>query len=96
MSRFRGTTEGLTVSGGAKGRARRRLAAVLVAGLRPLFPGDETRSFAGLRSCLAEIIVPLISQFDGSIFKQTGDVVLSEFGSVVEAARCAAGSNGAE
>jgi adenylate cyclase len=39
---------------------------------------------------LAEIIIPLISQFDGSIFKQTGDVVLSEFGSVVEAARCAA------
>jgi adenylate cyclase len=74
----------------AKGRARRRLAAVLVAGLRPLFPRDETRSFARLRSCLAEIIVPLISQFDGSIFKQTGDVVLSEFGSVVEAARCAA------
>ena len=74
----------------ARGRARRRLAAILVAGLRPLFPRDEARSFARLRSCLAEIIVPLISQFDGSIFKQTGDVVLSEFGSVVEAARCAA------
>ena len=74
----------------ARGRARRRLAAILVAGLRPLFPRDEARSFARLRSCLAEIIVPLISQFDGSIFKQTGDVVLSEFGSVVEAVRCAA------
>ena len=74
----------------SKGRARRRLAAVLVASLTPLIPGDEGGSFARLRSCLAEIIIPLISQFDGSIFKQTGDVVLSEFGSVVEAARCAA------
>jgi adenylate cyclase len=78
------------VSKEPKGRTRRRLAAVLVTGLRPLFRGDETHSFTRLRSCLAEIIVPLISQFDGSIFKQTGDVVLSEFGSVVEAARCAA------
>ena len=74
----------------AKGRASRRLAAILVASLAPLSPGDERGSLARLRSCLAEIIVPLISQFDGSIFKQTGDVVLSEFGSVVEAARCAA------
>ena len=73
-----------------KGRARRRLAAVLVAGLRPLFPGDERDSFARLRFCLTEIIVPLVSQFDGSIFKQTGDLVLSEFGSVVEAVRSAA------
>ena len=53
-------------------------------------PGDEKGSLARLRSCLTEIIVPLISEFDGSIFKQTGDLVLSEFGSVVEAARCAA------
>jgi len=77
------------VSEEAKGRASRRLAAILVASLAPLSPGDERGSLARLRSCLAEIIVPLISQFDGSVFKQTGDVVLSEFGSVVEAARCA-------
>ena len=74
----------------AKGRVRRRLAAILVTGLSPLFPGDEKGSLARLRSCVTEIIVPLISQFDGSIFKQTGDLVLSEFGSVVEAARSAA------
>ena len=78
------------VSEEAKGRVRRRLAAILVTGLSPLFPGDEKGSLARLRSCLTEIIVPLISQFDGSIFKQTGDLVLSEFGSVVEAARSAA------
>jgi len=78
------------VSEEAKGRVRRRLAAILVTGLSPLFPGDEKGSLARLRSCVTEIIVPLISQFDGSIFKQTGDLVLSEFGSVVEAARSAA------
>jgi class 3 adenylate cyclase len=77
------------VSEEAKGRVRRGLAAVLVAGLSPLFPGDERGSFTRLRSCLTEMIVPLISQLGGSIFKQTGDLVLSEFGSVVEAARCA-------
>ena len=65
------------VSEEAKGRIRRRLAAILVTGLSPLFPGDEKGSLARLRSCLTEIIVPLISQFDGSIFKQTGDLVLS-------------------
>ena len=90
MFRLRGRPKDCVVSEETKGRARRRLAAVLVAGVRPLFPGDERDSFARLRFCLTEIIVPLVSQFDGSIFKQTGDLVLSEFGSVVEAARSAA------
>jgi adenylate cyclase len=90
MFRLRGRPKDCVVSEETKGRARRRLAAVLVAGLRPLFPGDERGSFARLRFCLTEIIVPLVSQFDGSIFKQTGDLVLSEFGSVVEAVRSAA------
>ena len=90
MFRLRGRPKDCVVSEETKGRARRRLAAVLVAGLRPLFPGDERGSFARLQFCLTEIIVPLVSQFDGSIFKQTGDLVLSEFGSVVEAVRSAA------
>jgi adenylate cyclase len=90
MFRLRGRPKDCVVSEEAKGPARRRLAAVLVAGLRPLFSRDERGSFTGLRFCLTQIIVPLISQFDGSIFKQTGDLVLSEFGSVVEAARSAA------
>ena len=75
MFRLRGRPKDCVVSEETKGRARRRLAAVLVAGLRPLFPGDERGSFARLRFCLTEIIVPLVSQFDGSIFKQTGDLV---------------------
>jgi adenylate cyclase len=74
----------------ARGRGRRRLAAILVAGYSRLFPGDEKESFAGLRSFLTEIIEPLIPEFGGNIFKHTSELVLIEFDSVVEAARCAA------
>jgi adenylate cyclase len=78
------------VSEDARGRVRRRLAAILVAGYSRLFPGDEKDSFAGLRAFSTELIRPLVPEFDGNIFKQTGDLVLIEFDSVVEAARCAA------
>ena len=74
-----------------RGRVRRRLAAILVAGYSRLFPGDEADSFAGLRAVLTEIIEPLTVEFGGNIFKRTGDLVLIEFDSVVEAVRCAAG-----
>ena len=73
-----------------KGRVRRRLAAILVAGYGCLFPADEADSFAGLRTVLAEIIEPLVAEHRGNIFKRAGDLVLIEFESVVEAARCAA------
>src|SRR6516165_9101879 len=78
------------VSEGARGRGRRRLAAILVAGYSRLYPGDEKESFAGLRSFLTEIIEPLIPEFGGNIFKHTSELALIEFDSVVEAARCAA------
>jgi TolB-like protein/class 3 adenylate cyclase len=78
------------VSEEGKGRVRRRLAAILVAGLSRLFPGDEKDSFTGLRAVLADVIDPLIPEFDGNIFKHTADLVLIEFDSVVEATRCAA------
>ena len=71
-------------------RVRRRLAAILVAGLSRLFPGEEKDNFAGLRAFLTDVIDPLIPEFDGNIFKHTGDLVLIEFDSVVEATRCAA------
>jgi adenylate cyclase len=77
------------VSEDTRGRARRRLAAILVAGYSRLVPGDEKESFAGLRSFLTEVIEPLIPEFGGSIFKHAGELVLIEFDSVVEAARCA-------
>src|SRR5215831_7965690 len=78
------------VSEEARGRVRRRLAAILVAGLSRPFPGDERDSFAGLRAFLTDVIDPLIPEFEGNIFKQTGELVLIEFDSIVEATRCAA------
>jgi adenylate cyclase len=78
------------VSEDARGRVRRRLAAILVAGLSRLVPGDEKDRFVGLRSFLLDIIDPLIRDHDGNIFKQTGDLLLVEFDSVVEATRCCA------
>jgi class 3 adenylate cyclase len=41
-------------------------------------------------SLLTEIIEPLIPKFSGHIVNSTGERVLSEFDSVVEATRCAA------
>jgi len=79
-----------SVSEEARARVRRRLAAILVAGYTRLFPGDEADSFAALTALLTEVIEPLVGEFDGHIFKRTGDGVLIEFDSVVEAARCAA------
>jgi adenylate cyclase len=78
------------VSEEARGRVRRRLAAILVVGLSRLFPGEEKDNFTGLRAFLTDVIDPLIPGFEGNIFKQTGDLVLIEFDSVVEATRCAA------
>jgi adenylate cyclase len=78
------------VSEEARGRVRRRLAAILVAGLSRLFPGEERDNFAGLRAFLTDVIHPLIPEFEGNIFKHTADLVLIEFDSVVEATRCAA------
>ncbi len=74
----------------ARVRVRRRLTAILVAGLSRLFPGEEKENFAGLRAFLTDVIDPLIPEFEGNIFKHTGDLVLIEFDSVVEATRCAA------
>ena len=78
------------MSGDHRDRVRRRLAAILVTGYSRLFPGDEADRFAGLTSFLAEIIEPLVPEFGGNIFKRAGELVLIEFDSVVEAARCAA------
>ena len=73
-----------------RGRVRRRLAAILVAGYSRMYPGDEAESFAGLRTVLTQIIEPVAAEYGGNIFKQTSDLALIEFESVVEAARCAA------
>jgi adenylate cyclase len=62
----------------------------LVAGYRRLLPGDEADRIAQLRAVLTEIIQPLVGEYGGNLFKEAGDLALSEFESVVEATRCAA------
>jgi len=78
------------VSEEARSRASRRLAAILVVGFQRLFPGDELDRVAELRAVLTEIIEPLTREHGGNLFKQAGDLALSEFDNVVAATRCAA------
>ncbi|MBV8122271.1 MAG: adenylate/guanylate cyclase domain-containing protein, partial [Alphaproteobacteria bacterium] len=73
----------------SRDRVRRRLAAILVAGYSRPSSGDEADSFAGLRAVLTEIIEPVVQEFGGDVVNSTGERALTEFGSVVEAARCA-------
>ena len=72
-----------------KGHVRRRLAAILFAGYSRFVAGDEPASFAGLTVLQTEIIEPQVLKFGGNVIKWTGDRVLIEFESVVEAVRCA-------
>ena len=80
----------LSVSEEARARVRRRLAAVLVAGYSPLFPGDEAGGLAGLRALVTDVIEPRIAEFGGQMINWTGERALVEFDSVVEATRYAA------
>jgi adenylate cyclase len=71
---------------------RRRLAAILaadVAGYSRLMEIDESGTLQGLRTCRAELIDPQIAAHNGRLVKTTGDGLLVEFGSVVDALRCA-------
>ena len=70
----------------------RRLSAVLaadVAGYGRLVGVDEEGTLARLRSLRAELIDPVIAAHRGRIIKTTGDGILVELSSVVDAARCA-------
>ena len=71
----------------------RRLAAILaadVAGYSRLIEGDEEGTFGRLKSLRTELIDPKIDGHRGRIVKTTGDGLLVEFASVVDALRCAA------
>jgi TolB-like protein/class 3 adenylate cyclase/tetratricopeptide (TPR) repeat protein len=73
-------------------RVERRLAAILaadVAGYSRLMERDETGTLARLRTLRREIIDPRVAQHKGRIVKTTGDGILIEFTSVVEAVACA-------
>ena len=74
-------------------RVERRLAAILaadVAGYSRLIEADEEGTLHRLKSLRAEVIDPKIAEHRGRIVKTTGDGLLVEFASVVDALRCAA------
>ncbi|MDE3145438.1 MAG: adenylate/guanylate cyclase domain-containing protein, partial [Bacteroidota bacterium] len=71
---------------------QRRIAAILaadVAGYSRLTEADEEGTHARLKAHRRELIDPKIKEHYGRIVKTTGDGVLVEFPSVVEAVRCA-------
>jgi adenylate cyclase len=70
----------------------RRLAAILaadVAGYSRLMGADEEGTLRRLRAHRRELVDPKISEHHGRIVKTTGDGMLVEFSSVVDAVRCA-------
>jgi adenylate cyclase len=72
--------------------AIRRLAAILaidVVGYSRLMAADERGTHSNLQRHRVELIQPLISRYHGRIVKNTGDGLLAEFASAVEATLCA-------
>jgi adenylate cyclase len=73
-------------------RAERRLAAILAAdmvGFSRLMEADESGTLARQKALRAELIDPEIESHKGRIVKTTGDGLLIEFASVIDAAECA-------
>jgi adenylate cyclase len=73
-------------------RLERRLAAILVAdivGYSRLMSADEEGTHFRLLAYRREVIAPKVREHRGRIVKHTGDGALVEFGSVVDAVRCA-------
>src|SRR5580700_4263405 len=70
----------------------RKIAAILVAdvvGYSRLAAADEDRTLSRLRGLRSDLIDPAIDAHRGRIVKRTGDGILIEFRSVVDAVRCA-------
>jgi adenylate cyclase len=73
-------------------RVERRLAAVLaadVAGYSRLMGSDELGTLAALRTVRRDLVDPAIATHNGRIVKTTGDGMLVEFASAVDAVTCA-------
>src|ERR1700741_4968974 len=73
-------------------RVERRLAAILAAdvtGYSRLIGADEGGTLERLRALRRELIDPKIAEHKGRLVKTTGDGLLVEFGSVLDALRCA-------
>ena len=76
----------------AEARVERRLAAILaadIAGYSRLMGADEVGTLAALKAHRREIVDPAIAQHHGRIVKTTGDGMLVEFASAVDAVSCA-------
>jgi adenylate cyclase len=73
-------------------KVHRRLSAILavdVVGFSSLMGSDEEGTLARIKSLRSEVISPKVAEHAGRVFKTTGDGVLVEFASPVEAVRCA-------
>ena len=73
-------------------RDHRRLAAIVAAdvtGYSRLMGRDESGTLAALKRHRRELFDPKIAEYGGRIVKSTGDGLLLEFPSVVDAVRCA-------
>jgi len=96
---MRPTTRGAQTRAGRFGRGslsgervERRLAAILagdVAGYSRLMGLDEEGTLAALKGHRRAVVDPKIAEHRGRIVKTTGDGILVEFASVVDAVRCA-------
>jgi adenylate cyclase len=76
----------------AEDRVQRRLAAILaadVAGYSRLIGADEEGTLARLKRHRRELVDGKIAEHSGRIVKTTGDGMLVEFPSIVDAVRCA-------
>src|SRR5215469_1554423 len=70
----------------------RRLAAILaadVAGYSRLMEADEEDTHTRLIQHFRQLVAPKIGEHHGHVVKNTGDGVLAEFASVIDALRCA-------
>lgn len=76
----------------AEARTNRRLAAILAAdvvGYSRMMAGDEAGTLAALKRHREIVFDPAVAQHNGRIVKLIGDGTLVEFGSVVDAVKCA-------
>jgi TolB-like protein len=77
----------------AEERVVRRLAAILavdVAGYSRLMGADEEGTHERVTAHFRQLIEPKIKEYRGHVVKNTGDGLLAEFASAVDAVRCAA------
>src|SRR3954454_23764941 len=72
-------------------REQRRLAAIMsadVVGYSRLMGQSESATLARLKAVRADLVDPTIAEHDGRIVKTTGDGLLIEFASAVDAVQC--------